>query len=74
MNKRTFLILAAFTVTFGLLGSIYYVLTDEDSLYVVQFLMDLIWYTIQTAILFTFVAYVLIQVLYLCGYYKDLEE
>ncbi len=74
MNKRTFLILAAFTVTFGLLGSIYWVLTDEDSLYVVQFLMELIWYTIQTAILFTFVAYVLIQVLYLCGYYKDLEE
>ena len=74
MNKRTFLILAAFTVTFGLLGSIYWVVTDEDSLYVVQFLMDLIWYTIQTAILFTFVAYVLIQVLYLCGYYKDLEE
>ena len=74
MNKRTFLILAAFTVTLGLLGSIYWVLTDEDSLYVVQFLMDLIWYTIQTAILFTFVAYVLIQALYLCGYYKDLEE
>ena len=74
MNKRTFLILAAFTVTFGLLGSIYWVLTDEDSLYVVQFLMDLIWYTIQTAILFTFVAYVLIQALYLLGYYKDLEE
>ena len=74
MNKRTFLILAAFTVTLGLLGMIYWVLTDEDSLYVVQFLMDLIWYTIQTAILFTFVAYVLIQVLYLCGYYKDLEE
>ena len=74
MNKRTFLILAAFTVTFGLLGSIYWVLTDEDSLYVVQFLMDLIWYTIETAILFAFVAYVLIQALYLCGYYKDLEE
>jgi hypothetical protein len=74
MNKRTFLILAAFTVTFGLLGSIYWVVTDEDSLYVVQFLMDLIWYTIQTAILFTFVAYVLIQALYLLGYYKDLEE
>ena len=74
MNKRTFLILAAFTVTLGLLGSIYWVLTDEDSLYVVQFLMDLIWYTIQTAILFTFVAYVLIQALYLLGYYKDLEE
>ena len=74
MNKRTFLILAAFTVTSGLLGSIYWVLTDEDSLYVVQFLMDLIWYTIQTAILFTFVAYVLIQALYLLGYYKDLEE
>lgn len=74
MNKRTFLILAAFTVTFGLLGSIYWVLTDEDSLYVVQFLMELIWYTIQTAILFTFVAYVLIQALYLLGYYKDLEE
>jgi len=74
MNKRTFLILAAFIVTFGLLGSIYWVLTDEDSLYVVQFLMDLIWYTIQTAILFTFVAYVLIQVLYYVGYYKDLEE
>jgi len=74
MNKRTFLILAAFIVTFGLLGSIYWVLTDEDSLYVVQFLMDLIWYTIQTAILFTFVAYVLIQALYLLGYYKDLEE
>jgi hypothetical protein len=74
MNKRTFLILAAFIVTFGLLGSIYWVVTDEDSLYVVQFLMDLIWYTIQTAILFTFVAYVLIQALYLLGYYKDLEE
>ena len=74
MNKRTFLILAAFIVTFGLLGSIYWVLTDEDSLYVVQFLMELIWYTIQTAILFTFVAYVLIQVLYYVGYYKDLEE
>ncbi len=74
MNKRTFLILAAFTVTFGLLGSIYWVVTDEDSLYVVQFLMDLIWYTIQTAILFTFIAYVLIQALYLLGYYKDLEE
>ena len=74
MNKRTFLILAAFTVTFSLLGSIYWVVTDEDSLYVVQFLMDLIWYTIQTAILFTFIAYVLIQVLYLLGYYKDLEE
>ena len=74
MNKRTFLILAAFIVTFGLLGSIYWVVTDEDSLYVVQFLMDLIWYTIQTAILFTFIAYVLIQVLYLLGYYKDLEE
>lgn len=74
MNKRTFLILAAFTVTFGLLGSIYWVVTDEDSLYVVQFLMELIWYTIQTAILFTFVAYVLIQALYLLGYYKDLEE
>jgi len=74
MNKRTFLILGAFIVTFGLLGSIYWVLTDEDSLYVVQFLMDLIWYTIQTAILFTFVAYVLIQVLYYVGYYKDLEE
>lgn len=74
MNKRTFLILAAFIVTFGLLGSIYWVVTDEDSLYVVQFLMDLIWYTIQTAILFTFIAYVLIQALYLIGYYKDLEE
>jgi hypothetical protein len=74
MNKRTFLILAAFIVTFGLLGSIYWVVTDEDSLYVVQFLMELIWYTIQTAILFTFVAYVLIQALYLLGYYKDLEE
>ena len=74
MNKRTFLILAAFTVTFGLLGSIYWVVTDEDSLYVVQFLMDLIWYTIQTAILFAFIAYVLIQALYLLGYYKDLEE
>ena len=74
MNKRTFLILAAFTVTFGLLGSIYWVVTDEDSLYVVQFLMELIWYTIQTAILFTFIAYVLIQALYLLGYYKDLEE
>ena len=74
MNKRTFLILAAFAVTLGLLGSIYWVLTDEDSLYVVQFLMDLIWYTIQTAILFTFVAYVLIQFLYYVGYYKDLEE
>lgn len=74
MNKRTFLILAAFIVTFGLLGSIYWVVTDEDSLYVVQFLMDLIWYTIQTAILFTFIAYVLIQALYLLGYYKDLEE
>ena len=74
MNKRTFLLLGAFIVTFGLLGSIYWVLTDEDSLYVVQFLMDLIWYTIQTAILFTFVAYVLIQVLYYVGYYKDLEE
>jgi hypothetical protein len=74
MNKRTFLILAAFIVTFGLLGSIYWVVTDEDSLYVVQFLMELIWYTIQTAILFTFIAYVLIQALYLLGYYKDLEE
>lgn len=74
MNKRTFLILAAFIVTFGLLGSIYWVVTDEDSLYVVQFLMDLIWYTIETAILFTFIAYVLIQALYLLGYYKDLEE
>jgi hypothetical protein len=74
MNKRTFLILAAFTVTFGLLGSIYWVLSDEDSLRVVQFLMNLIWYTIQTAILFTFVAYVLIKTLYLVGFYKDLEE
>ena len=74
MNKRTFLILAAFIVTFGLFGSIYWVVTDEDSLYVVQFLMELIWYTIQTAILFTFIAYVLIQALYLLGYYKDLEE
>jgi hypothetical protein len=74
MHKRTFLILAAFMVTFGLLGSIYWVVTDEDSLYVVQFLMELIWYTIQTAILFTFIAYVLIQALYLLGYYKDLEE
>ena len=74
MNKRTFLILAAFTVTFGLLGSIYWVLTDEDSLYVAQFFMDLLWMTIETAILITFVAYVLIQFLYYVGYYKDLEE
>jgi len=74
MNKRTFLILAAFTVTFGLLGSIYWVLTDEDSLYVAQFFMDLLWFTIETAILVTFVAYVLIQFLYYVGYYKDLEE
>jgi len=74
MNKRTFLILAAFIVTFGLFGSIYWVLTDEDSLYVAQFFMDLLWLTIETAILVTFVAYVLIQALYLLGYYKDLEE
>ena len=74
MNKRTFLILAAFIVTFGLLGSIYWVLTDEDSLYVAQFFMDLLWFTIETAILLTFVAYVLIQFLYYVGYYKDLEE
>ncbi len=74
MNKRTFLILAAFTVTFGLLGSIYWVLTDEDSLYVAQFFMDLLWLTIETAIVITFVAYVLIQFLYYVGYYKDLEE
>ena len=74
MNKRTFLILAAFTVTFGLLGLIYWVLTDEDSLYVAQFFMDLLWFTIETAILLTFVAYVLIQFLYYVGYYKDLEE
>ena len=74
MNKRTFLILAAFIVTFGLLGSIYWVLTDEDSLYVAQFFMDLLWLTIETAIVITFVAYVLIQFLYYVGYYKDLEE
>ena len=74
MNKRTFLILGAFIVTFGLLGSIYSVLTDEDSLYVAQFFMDLLWLTIETAILLTFVAYVLIQFLYYVGYYKDLEE
>jgi len=74
MNKRTFLILAAFIVTFGLLGSIYWVLTDEDSLYVAQFFMDLLWLTIETAILISFVAYVLIQFLYCVGYYKDLEE
>jgi len=74
MNKRTFLILAAFIVTFGLLGSIYWVLTDEDSLYVAQFFMDLLWMTIETAILISFVAYVLIQFLYYVGYYKDLEE
>ena len=74
MNKRTFLILAAFTVTFGLLGMIYWVLTDEDSLYVAQFFMDLLWLTIETAIVITFVAYVLIQFLYYVGYYKDLEE
>jgi len=74
MNKRTFLILAAFIVTFGLLGSIYWVLTDEDSLYVAQFFMDLLWLTIETAILISFVAYVLIQFLYYVGYYKDLEE
>jgi hypothetical protein len=74
MNKRTFLILGAFTVTFGLLGLIYWVLTDEDSLYVAQFFMDLLWFTIETAILLTFVAYVLIQFLYYVGYYKDLEE
>ena len=74
MNKRTFLILRAFTVTFGLLGLIYWVLTDEDSLYVAQFFMDLLWFTVETAILLTFVAYVLIQFLYYVGYYKDLEE
>ena len=74
MNKRTFLILGAFIVTFGLLGMIYWVLTDEDSLYVAQFFMDLLWLTIETAILISFVAYVLIQFLYYVGYYKDLEE
>ena len=74
MTKRTFLILGAFTVTFGLLGLIYWVLTDEDSLYVAQFFMDLLWLTIETAIVITFVAYVLIQFLYYVGYYNDLEE